>query len=256
MDISQVLEELGLVDKEAEVYMALISTPGVQPASLIAKKAGLNRTTTYKTLNRLADKGLAIKSMKHGIVCFYTEDPEKSLESLLNNKRKALESLKDRFMGMLPELKDLQTQELIIPKMRIYEGIEGVKRVYDDTLVEDNNISAFYASDDVEEMPPEIRDYIFNENVPKRVDKKIAIKIVTTKSAATAKVKSKDPDTLSEYRFLEKNVLPPGVEINIYGNKTAFLSFKEEEMFGVILESHTIASAMLAIFGTIWRLAK
>jgi sugar-specific transcriptional regulator TrmB len=252
MTIEQVLKDLGLQDKESEVYLALLKTPGVQPASIIAKKTDLNRTTVYKTLVKLTKIGLATKTMKHGILCFFSEKPDSRLEDLLHKRRKQLELLNDHLVSILPDIKNMQKQETLMPKMRYYEGIEGVKRVYRDTLAEGKTI---YAFENVEQMDDKVKDYIFDEYVPKRVAEKIFAYVIVPKTKENINYHKADKNNMRESKIISKGAFPVEIEINIYGQKTAFFSYKSEEMFGVILESQSIANSMRAIFDLCWKFA-
>src|SRR5512136_217938 len=90
MKIEQVLKNLGLLDKEPEIYLTLLKTPGAQPASVIATRANLNRTTVYKTLVKLVSKGLVTKTQRHGATCFFAEDPENRLKILVDERQRQL----------------------------------------------------------------------------------------------------------------------------------------------------------------------
>ncbi|MFH1410391.1 MAG: helix-turn-helix domain-containing protein, partial [Patescibacteria group bacterium] len=72
MKLKQALEEIGLSKIEVEAYLTLLKTAGAQPASILANRMGINRTTAYKALINLSKLGLATKTMKHGIICFFT----------------------------------------------------------------------------------------------------------------------------------------------------------------------------------------
>jgi sugar-specific transcriptional regulator TrmB len=250
MKIEQVLTDLGLIDKEPEVYLALLKTPGVQPASVIAKKTDLNRTTVYKTLVKLTKMGLATKTMQHGIICFFAEKPDKRLEDMLLNKKKHLDFLSDSLISVLPDIKNMQKQEMMMPKMRYYEGIEGVKRVYRDTLIEGKTI---YAFENVDHMADDVKNYIFNEYIPKRIDEGIFANTIVPKSKANVNFGKTDKESLRETKVISKESFPMEIEINIYDKKTAFFSYKQEDMFGVILESQAIANSMRAIFDLCWK---
>ncbi|MBU1935445.1 hypothetical protein KKF04_05295, partial [Patescibacteria group bacterium] len=249
MKILQVLQKLGLTDKEPEIYLELIKTSGVQPASIIAQKVGMNRTTVYKTLLKLAKMGLITKTMKHGITCFLAEEPEKSLEELLVNQQKQLDDLNQDFNEVISDIKDIQRHELLMPKMRYYEGIEGVKRVYEDTLVEGKEI---YAFENVEDMSLEVQDYLWNSYVPRRTEKGIFAHVITPKNPSNIEFKNNDKKSARKTKFIPKAKFPIEIEINIYGEKTALFSYKHEEMFGVILESKAITNSMKAIFNLCW----
>ena len=52
MDIRITLTQLGLSEKEADVYLAALEL-GMAPASVIAKKSRIKRTTVHEILKRL-----------------------------------------------------------------------------------------------------------------------------------------------------------------------------------------------------------
>lgn len=252
MKINQVLIDLGLQDCEPDVYLTLLKTPGAQPASVIANRANLNRSTTYKALEKLVKKGIVTKTMKHGILCFMAEDPDKHLEHLLQKKRQNLESVSQNLLSVLPDIKKMNREDLLIPRMRLYEGIEGVKRVYEDTLVDGNTI---YSMTDIKIVSGDILDFLESDYLPRRVEKQIQAYVITPKNSVSLLYKKKDPKSFRETRFLDQNQYPMEVEMNIYGEKTAFFSYKPNEMFGVILESSAIANTMKFIFTTCWTVA-
>lgn len=252
MKIEQVLKGLGLSEKESEVYLQLIKSSGIQPASIIAQKLELNRTTVYKILLKLSKIGLATKTMKHGIICFLAEDPDKNMEKLLIKQKNKLDLVSSLFIEAIPEIKSMLKEELLTPKVRYYEGLEGVKRVYEDTLIEKEVI---YAFENVEHMALEIQDFLWREYVPKRTEKGIFAYVITPKNPGNEDFRSKDKKCARETRFIPEKKFPMEIEINVYGKKTAFFSYKHKEMFGVIIESAAIANSMRAIFNFCWNYA-
>ncbi len=253
MKIEQVLRDFGLEDKEPEIYLELLKLSGAQAASVIAQRANMNRTTVYKTLMKLAKMGLVTKTMKHGIICFMAEDPDKRLETLLIKRKEELGFLSKSLMDILPVIKGMQRQETLIPRMRYYEGLEGTKRVYEDTLMENETI---YSFENVEHMAPAIREYLFYSYLPRRVEKGIFAHVITPKNPDNMKFRATDRKNHRQTKFIKNMNFPMEIELNVYGEKTAFFSFKEEEMFGVILESRAIANSMKAIFNLCWKIAE
>ena len=66
----QFLEEIGLSEKEAKIYLALLQVDRDTIQDL-ATKTGINRTTVYPVLETLQKKGLVSESTgrKKNIVC-------------------------------------------------------------------------------------------------------------------------------------------------------------------------------------------
>ncbi len=64
MDATTYLQKLGLTDKESALYIAAMELGISSPASTIAKRAHVNRTTAYDVLETLVEKGLIITHKK------------------------------------------------------------------------------------------------------------------------------------------------------------------------------------------------
>ncbi len=126
--IHSVLEEIGLRENEAGVYLAALSR-GPTTALWLAKATGIKRTTVYSALEALQQKGLIHTQARGFKRLFVAENPEK-LENVLDTRKRLLQ-------GVLPELSaryfKLRSNEGFI---KHYKGIAGVKRVYDSLLRE------------------------------------------------------------------------------------------------------------------------
>lgn len=118
------LVEFGLSDKEANVYLAMLE---LGPASVqeIAKKAGVNRATTYVMIEALKRRGL-MSCVERGKKTFFSaESPEHLLGivgdelRIIQEKKARLEILMPQFMGLFNSIDDK-------PKVRYFEGEEGV----------------------------------------------------------------------------------------------------------------------------------
>jgi sugar-specific transcriptional regulator TrmB len=80
-DVKIALAELGLAAKEADTYLAMLE---LGPASVqdIAKKAGINRTTTYVMIEGLKKHGLVSTFERGKKTLFSAENPEQLLDIL------------------------------------------------------------------------------------------------------------------------------------------------------------------------------
>ncbi|QQR82937.1 hypothetical protein IPJ72_03855 [Candidatus Peregrinibacteria bacterium] len=139
MQIDQVLQNLGLTDKEPQVFISLLQLPGAQPASLIATRSGINRTTTYKALMSLVKRGLVTKTQRQGITCFFAEDPENRLKTLVEKQKEQLNQMSQVILKSIPLL-TMAGNEAYLPKIRYYEGIEGIKQIYEAILREEKDV--------------------------------------------------------------------------------------------------------------------
>ena len=74
------LKEIGMAEKEAKVFLASLEL-GSSAVQEIAKKADINRATTYVIIEKLMKKGLMSSVEKGKKDFFQTEDPEKIAET-------------------------------------------------------------------------------------------------------------------------------------------------------------------------------
>ena len=125
MENIEVLEKIGLNEKEASVYLALLElgTAAVHP---IATKAGIKRPTTYLILDELQAKGLVSVVPRAKKVLYTAEAPEK----LVNDLYKKQELVK-RFM---PNMMALYNAKVDKPQVLLFEGKDAVRGVYDKIL--------------------------------------------------------------------------------------------------------------------------
>lgn len=126
------LQSLGFSKKEASIALVLAEI-GVQPASVISKRAGLDRVTTYKHLKKLADQGFAKIYVRDGIQCFGLESFD-VIEAQLKEKAEKLNELVDRFPTAVNLLKSLRGDMNIIPRLQLFEGESGIRSLFRDML--------------------------------------------------------------------------------------------------------------------------
>lgn len=239
MDLNAILNQFGLENKEDEVYLALLEL-GTSGVNEIAIKAGIKRTSAYDVLASLKKKGLLGQTQKGKKRLFYAEEPEK-LAKLLEEKKEKLEEI-------MPILKSLYNTAGGKPKIRFYEGKEGLKEVYKDTLKYKGKLFAFVTENIIRHLGADWADEYLN----KRVAAGISVKVIGPDTDEVKEYAAADnKKLLREIRIVPKERFPFSIEMDVYGNKVAFLSFKEE--MGVIIESNEIANNLRLLFDLAWR---
>ena len=134
MEIRQILEQFGLNGRKADVYLAVLEM-GSSTVIEIAKKAGIKRTTCYDILTDLIKEGLVSEIIKGKKRFFIGESPEKIQKDL--QRKESLVS------EILPQLKSIHNISGVKPKIRYFEGKEGLMEAYDDALKYSGEILAF-----------------------------------------------------------------------------------------------------------------
>ena len=241
MEIKQILEQLGLEGKKADVYLASLEL-GSATVIEIAKKAGIKRTTGYDILMDLKVAGLVSETIKGKKRLFIGENPEKIQKDL--QKKESL------FSEILPQLKSIHNISGVKPKIRYFEGREGLIEAYDDALKYSGEIVAF-GSEDVYKVLG--RDWV-EDYIKRRVKKDIHVRAILPSTEYLEKeIFIKDQQQLRTCKPIKKEKYPFSIEIDIYGHqKVALISNKEQ--LAVIIESTEIYNTMKFIFELIWDL--
>jgi len=238
MGSDKVLAQLGFSQNEAKVYLAALET-GLASAQDIAKQAGVKRTTTYSVLGYLAGRGVVGKTKIKNKTRFLAEPPDKLLSMT--------HELESQIKKTLPELEAIYNKKETKPKITFFEGKNAIQAVYDDIL---------------REKPAEILEwnteaYFKNPNVdPNYIDKRMASNIHARRIAGAGsqwdlKHKYLDAKELATTRIVPREQFWPGIEVNIYGDKIAFMNYAEN--MSVIIESKAIADAMRQAYELSWK---
>jgi HTH-type transcriptional regulator, sugar sensing transcriptional regulator len=246
-DIVHVLQSVGLDSKQSQLYVAGLQL-GTAPASDYAKATGLNRITSYNLLEEMVHKGYFTVVKKVRAKWYAPVSPEYvALEA-----RKNVQALE----RALPELRSLQGAKYRKPRVRFFEGWEGVRHVYEDTLTAETELLNFANSAVVRQFWPNYDD----EYVSERVKLGIRLRGIAPDDAMGRRVHGDDQEKLRQIRLVPAADFDFRNEINIYDHKVAICSFDsgmkgDKDMFGVIIESKEVAETQRQIFEMAWRYA-
>ena len=147
----------------------------------------------------------------------------------------------------LPELEAIYNKNEVKPKITFYEGIEGIKNVFEDTLREKPKEILMWLTDDYfKDLPGYSADYI-KERVKLNMH---ARRIAPAGSIWIRQNKRRDEQELSQTIAVPPEMMTTGIEINVYNNKFAYMNFREK--MGMIIESKTVADAMRQAYDLSW----
>lgn len=118
------LQEIGLNEKEAALYLALLQ---VDAASVIdlAKKTSINRSTVYVVLEGLMKKGL-VSETQIGKKVHYQAEPPERLETFVERQKAIFEVQQKRLKDIIPQIKSIQREVGERPLVKYFEGKEGI----------------------------------------------------------------------------------------------------------------------------------
>lgn len=136
--VASYLRELGLQENEVLVYMSLAKL-GEAPASQVAKKANLPRTTAISILEKFRKEGL-ISAHKYKTVTYYWIESAKVLKEHFLHKAEIAEGL-----GSL--MSDLYRSESVFPFAEVHDTRSAIRAFIEKTLANLSKGEVIYTID-------------------------------------------------------------------------------------------------------------
>lgn len=243
MNIEKTLEEFGLEKSKGAVYLAALNV-GTGSAQDIAKKAGLPRTTTHEILQHLVQMGLVSFVAKGRTRIYSAEHPEK-LKKLLQEKERRLDTV-------LPELSSLLNVKGARPRVRFYEGVEGVKHVLEDTLTTKRlPLRSILSMADLYVMPGKI---FMDHCVARRIAGGIKLHVIRSETKDVKEIWPTSAEELRELHYAPAEMIFP-MTVYLYDNKVGIIG-TERENFGMIIESQEFFATLKNLFEALWQVTR
>lgn len=233
---TKVLEQIGLTQNQAKVYLSLLKL-GSATAQQIIKESGMHRSPVYDALNRLQEQGLICSVVKDFKQYFQAVSPKK-LYSYLQDKKQAL----DEAMPQLEKIEGMKKEEI---NASIYKGKEGLKTIHSEMLKEGKNI---YVIGGKGLIFSELEYFIPNFE-KERIKKKLKWIVLCDKEKTTLHI--------SKRELVEVKTLPKGCDsksvINIFGNKVATVVWNENYPSAFMIDNKDIADSYRKWFNLLWK---
>jgi HTH-type transcriptional regulator, sugar sensing transcriptional regulator len=237
------LIDFGLSEKEAKIYICLLELE-IATAREISQKSGVNRSSAYVVIESLQTKGLVGTSDKNGILSFIASSPDILQRSASASAFRQNDILK-RIETIVPELKSLHKGIKQKPKVRVFEGKEGLINAFNDALNQkEKKIRVVSNPGNLMKIIPKkfFLDYVKRKNEkeihmfgihPNGILEKLLFKLNTSKFDRNILIDRK------KFNF--------SADIAIYDNKVGYMS-KENGGLAITIENDEVAESMKQIF--------
>lgn len=237
MTPEQALKSIGLQDKEIAIYLACLEL-GQESVAAIARKAAVKRPTAYLVLESLRERGLVNTATRGQRTIFGVEAPAKLL-GILRERERSLQTV-------LPYLEALNNRAVAKPRIRFYEGREGVAQIYAEMMSAPE--IRFWGS--MASILPGFSDVIegFIQISNRRKPRVYDLLTDTPQDRAYA-ARAIRPGY--EVRFFPKEAAVT-VDSILAGDKLAMNAFAPEP-HGLIIESPAIATSFRSLWELAWR---
>jgi len=231
------LEKLGFLRNEAKIYLLLLEE-GPLLAGALSKKSGINRRTTYDTIERLLQKGYLTYSISANRKVLSAINPKIILEKIEENKKEA--------EFLLPQLINIFDAKSKKQSSQIYVGRKGIRTILNEMLKVKE-----YVGFGSNEKFPEIMGHDFL--IFQKRKKELGIR---SKTLMSSFMRNKPilKEAHTKYRFLpEKFSLPTSTFI--YGDKVAIIIWSENPT-AMLIENKEVSLSFLQYFNSLWSIAK
>jgi len=236
MDTS-ILSEMGLAQKEIDVYLTLISLKSATISEIISK-AKVSRQSVYEIVQKLLDKGLISFVARDGKKQYIVTNPER-LRDIQKEKLELLDKL-------LPELLSKYRENKEETNVEVFAGKEGMKAMTDNiwkvgkpTYVISNDAKIF-----------EVLKYYMPQFMQKRAKLGIKMRAVYSEKARVKKIDGE----LFEIRYVpEQHSIP--ISIAIYGDNSNIIVYSENPV-AMHIENKEVAQSFMQYFNLMWSLGK
>lgn len=242
------LQWYGLNTKQAIIYLTCLEL-GSSVAGRIATRSGENRATVYSVLKELTKQHIISQVTRKWVMYFSALSPE------LLAQRMEQDYLS--FQSVVPDLLALSDQASIKPKVQSFEGIQGIKQMYETTLL--YPWQDLYAFMNLAWAADAVVTWINDTYLDMRVSKKITAHVLITPASDDSqvyRVTTHTDDKLSKYshyKTISDPVFTLENQINLIGGDTVLIyNFKPDELSGVIIQSKSYYQTMFSLFQYIW----
>ena len=239
------IEKLGLSEKEAKVYLAALEL-GPHPVQDIARKAGVNRATTYVMIEVLTQRGL-MTSLERGKKRLFNAEPPDRLLSLIRVKERELQEQEREFSQALPELRAILAASSERPRVRFFEGPEGLRAIREEILAADAKEmwTALDANEVARVLSPQ-EDAEFARRLREKGVQGCQLYV----GARTAdELQRAHPHW--QFRNVPADRCPITGEITVFGNKI-FAFTVHGKLIGAVIESEELAKTLRSVFKLAW----
>ena len=236
----QYLQELGLTDKEAVIYLSLLAVDHASVLGL-AEKTKIKRPTVYVVLEALEKKGL-VSETQIGKKVHYQAEPPERLGMFIDRQRTVLEEQKTRLKEMLPQFKSLEKKQGERPMVKYFEGRDGIVSSLEDFFDTDDKGGVTYL------IYPQ--DLLLNIFTPEEKEKYRNLRInrgITSKVLYTYEKGEIKSDETGKRAKIDEKKYPIKCDINIYQDRIR-INTLGKSLSGIFIRSQDLADTLRSLF--------
>jgi sugar-specific transcriptional regulator TrmB len=237
--LEKYLQDIGLNEKEASLYLALIQVDHASVMDL-SEKTKIKRSTVYIVIDSLQKKGL-VSETTVGKKTHYQAEPPERLETYVERRRVILEEQAKRLKDIIPQIKTVQRETGERPIVKYFEGRDGIISSNEEFLQTQQDEKKTFLI-----YPKDLLDDIFTtqerakyKNL--RLSRGIQSKVIYTNSRGDI-----PEDGTGQRLRIDEAKYPITCDIAIYGNKVK-IAILGKFLSGILIESADFAMTMKSL---------
>lgn len=240
------LMQFGLTKNEAIVYLALLDLGKTTTGSLI-KKTNIPSSKIYILLASLSEKGIVGYISEGKIRKYFANRPE-TLYHLTDLQEQKIHESRLTLTKLLPSLNSRFDLEPSNEKVEVFEGLRGIKSIYDLSLDVLKKGECMYTFG-YPRLASELLNAYFEQYHKKIQNKGVVAKVIYDYDAWFWKKRSSRP--LVEQRYLPKGLHTPGF-VHIVKDYVAIIVVTSNQKTAVLIKNKDVAQSYLEYFKLIW----
>lgn len=241
--IEQFLASIGLEPLESKLYITALSF-GTVPASVLANKLEIPRSTARYTCEQLIRKKLMVESKKGNTKLFTPENPTK-LASILYDEEMQLKQKHNQLPLITKTLQKIYNPHTSIPDVTFYDGDDGVEKMLMDLSKEPGEMYTFGAWDYFNTKKPNLTKK-FRQNAL-QVNREIYV-IRSPKYRELHEGKDEKLRHTNYFKYIEELKM----DIQIRKETIAITSIFDNAPIGILIKHQEIAEEFQKIFKELW----
>lgn len=241
--IEQFLNSLWLENLESQVYITALAFWTV-PASILANKLSIPRSTARYTCEQLVRKKLMTEAKKWNAKLFTPENPTK-LASILYEQELELKRKRNDLTNITQQLQKIYNPYTNIPDVTFYEGDEGVQKMLDIFSDLPGEVRTLSAGDYISERNPELVKRFRQRAMQINRD------IYVIRAAKYKKVHESKNEKHYKTRYF-RHLDELKIDIQIREGTIWLVSILDNAPIGIMIKHQEIADEFQKLFQELW----
>ncbi len=242
MTTTEALQQLGLSQHEAEVYLCLLQNGPLSPTD-IAHKTGIKRPNVYAIAQTLEQKGLLYYQLVNKRKLLTAADPE-NIQDLVKQKL-------DLATSLLPHLKSIDTTGGFKANITFYQGRKAMQEMMNHALtMKKKEFCGLWPATDMNKI---LGKKFVEDFIAIRIKKNINLRTLQDASKESfydEEVKTEKGRNLTHFAYVpDKYTFSLGM--GIYDDTVAFYSSKKES-YGFLVKSKEFAEVIRMFYDNLW----